>query len=121
MRCNAAPFRFGFAVLVIVAFVEADVLRTPRPARSANGDRIERLADHPLVVDVGAGQREANWYAATIGQYMALGAELSAIGGIGTGKVPPFGAFTEALSSDDQFQSIPRCPPYMRTASTHST
>ena len=105
---DATSFRFRFGIPVIVALVETDVFWTARSSWPANRDRIKRRADHPLVVDVGAGQHKANRYAATIGQYMALGAEFSTIGGIGTGEVPPFGAFTEALSSDDHFQSMPR-------------
>ena len=108
VRLDASSTNFRFAILIVVSLVEADVVRTARPSWFSNGNRIKRLADHPFVVDVGAGQRNANRDAATIGQYMPFSAELAPIGGIRPCKVPPFGAFTEALSSDDQFQSMPR-------------
>jgi len=108
MRSDATASSFRFAVVVIVALIEADVLGAAWAAWCSDRHGVERLADHPLVVDVGASQRDANRDAASIGQYMAFGAELATIGGIGTGEVPPFGAFTEALSSDDHFKSMPR-------------
>ena len=108
VRLDASSTNFRFAILIVVSLVEADVVRTARPSWCSNGNRIKRLADHPFVVDVGARQRDANRNASAIRQYVALAAELAPIGGIGPGEVPPFGAFTEALSSDDQFQSMPR-------------
>jgi len=108
VRLDASSANRGFAILVVVSFVETKVARTARPSRRSNGNRIERLAHHPLVVDVGAGQRDANRDATAVGQHMTFGAQLAAIGGIGAREVPPFGAFTEALSSEDQFQSMPR-------------
>ena len=108
MRLDTSSSNCSFGILVVVSFVETEVARTTRSSRRSNGHRVERLADHPLVVDVGAGQRNANRDAATIGQYMPFSAELAPIGGIRPCKVPPFGAFTEALSSEHQFQSMPR-------------
>ena len=109
MRGNAAASGGDFTVFEVVAFIETDVFGTTRTTRCANRHRVECWAEHPFIVDVGAGQLDANWYATTIGQYMSLGAELSAISGIGTRESPPFGAFTDALSRDDHFQSMPRC------------
>ena len=106
---DAAASSCDFTVLEVVTLVETDVFGTARTTRCANRHRVQRWANHPFVVDVGAGQLDANWYATTIGQYVSLGAELSTISGIGTRESPPLGAFTEALSSDDHFQSMPRC------------
>lgn len=108
MWSNAAASNCDFTVSIVVAFIETDMFGAAGTTRCANRHRIEGRADHPFVVDVGARQLDANWYATTIGQYVSLGAELSAISGTGTRESPPFGAFTEALSRDDHFQSIPR-------------
>lgn len=43
---------------IVVALVQADVLGPPWPERSVDECRIECGADHPLVVNVGAGQRD---------------------------------------------------------------
>ena len=94
-------------VVVVVALVQADVLGTSWSARSVDRHRIECGAHHPLVVYVGTGQRDGEGNPAPVGQNMALGAEFSAISGIGTREVPPFGAFTEALSSDAHSRSRP--------------
>jgi len=108
VRGNAAASSCDLTVFEVVGFIETDVFGTTWTARCTNRYGIERRADHPFVVDVGARQRDANRNASAIRQYVALAAELAPIGGIGPGEVPPFGAFTEALSSDDQFQSMPR-------------
>jgi len=109
VRGNAAASSCDLTVFEVVGFIETDVFGTTWTARCTNRYAIERRADHPFVVDVGASQLDANWYATTIGQYVSLGAELSPISGIGTRESPPFGAFTDALSREDHFQSMPRC------------
>ena len=101
--CTSLPFR----VVVVVPVVETKVLWSPRPTRTVDENRVERGAHHPLVVDVGAGQCERDGDAVPIGQNIAFCAEFSAIGGIGTRDVPPFGAFTLALSSDAHSRSRP--------------
>ena len=107
VRLHTALACFLLAIVVVVALVQADVLGPPWPTRSVDECRIECGADHPLVVDVRAGQRDREGNPAPVGQNVALAAEFSAIGGIGTREVPPFGAFTEALSSDAHSRSRP--------------
>jgi hypothetical protein len=99
---------FLLRVGVVVAFVEAQVLRSPGSTRCVKRHRIECFAHHPLVVNVCPGQRHGDRNTASIRQYVALGAALGPIGRVGTGLVPPLGALTIALSSDDQVQSMPR-------------
>ena len=104
---DAAITSFTFWLLVIVPFIQAEVLRTSRASRRPEWNRIERLADHVHVVDVGAGERHRQRDALSVCQNMAFCAEFCAIGRIGPGVVPPFGALTLALSSDAQSHSMP--------------
>jgi hypothetical protein len=96
-----------FGVIVVVAFVEADVLGQDRPEHSADGNRVQRCAHHPLVVDVRPGQGERQGNSTTVGQNVAFRAEFSTIGRIRARDVPPLGAFTEALSSEAHCRSSP--------------
>jgi len=107
VRLHSAIERLQFGIVVVVAFVEADVLGQNRPEHSADGNRVQRRAHHPLVVDVRPGQCERQWNAATVGQNMTFGAEFSTIGRIRARDVPPLGAFTEALSSEAHWRSSP--------------
>lgn len=95
-------------VLVVVPLVEAEVLGAARAARSTSDHRVERLPDEPLVVHVGAGDLGGQRNASTVGQDVAFDATFRPIRGIRAGEVPPFGAFTMALSSEDHFHWIPR-------------
>lgn len=95
------------AVGVVVPFVEADVLGPPRPARRPEYAGVHGRADHPLVVDVGTGDGDRERNSAGVCQNVALGAEFPAIGGVGAREVPPFGAFTDALSIEHQLKSTP--------------
>jgi len=108
-RHYAAASRFSRADREVVAFVETQMAGSTWPAGRAQLHCIEHDADEPHVVDVGSAQCDGNRDATAVAKDMAFGAELAAIGGIGPGEVPPFGAFTEALSSEHQVQSIPRC------------
>jgi hypothetical protein len=110
VRLDAAHASFLLWLLVVVAFVEADVLGTPRPARRADVHGVQGLAHHVHVMDVGAGQSDGQRNALTIYENVTLGAELCAIGRVGPGELPPFGAFTLALSRDAQSHSIPTLP-----------
>ncbi len=95
-------------VVVVVSFVEAEIPRATRAARCTERNSVERLRGDPLVVDVGAGQRDSDGDTAPVGEDVALRAKLSTICRIGSGEAPPLGAFTEALSREHQFQSMPR-------------
>ena len=105
---NAAATYCALGVRVVVALVEAKVAWPTRSARHTQWNRIECRAGQPLVVNVCAGESHADGHSALIGQDVALGAELAPIGRIGTGMIPPLGAFTEALSSEAQSHAIPR-------------
>ena len=107
VRTNAALTRLDFWVLVVVALVEADVLRTPWSARPEEEHGVESGAHHPFVVNVGPGQRDRQRNAVTVRQNVTFCAEFSAIGGTWAREVPPFGAFTEWLSSDVHSKSRP--------------
>ena len=109
MWLDAAHADSGLRVIVVVALVETEVLGSTGAAGRGDDHGIERFADHPLVVDVCAGQRDADRDAATVGQDVAFRSEFSSIGRIGPSEAPPLGAFTEALSSEAQAQSMPRC------------
>jgi hypothetical protein len=108
MRNDPSPSNFGLGVFVVVSLVETQIFWSAWPSRRTNGNRVQRLAHEPLVVHVGASERKANRHASTVGQYVAFCAKLAAIGGILPSEVPPFGAFTEALSREHQVQSMPR-------------
>ena len=107
VRSHTALACLGPAVVVVVALIQADVLRSPRTARSIDCNGVERGTHHPLVVDVRARQGHGEWDATPIRQNVAFCAEFSAIGWTRAREVPPLGAFTEALSSDAHSRSSP--------------
>jgi hypothetical protein len=107
VRPDAAIASFAFGLLVVVPFVQADVLRTSGSSRCTQRNRVQRLADHVHVVDVCPRERHGQRDALAVGQDVAFCAQFCAIGRIGAGEVPPFGALTLALSSDAQSHSIP--------------
>lgn len=95
-------------VLVVVPLVEAEVLGAAGAAWGTENHRVERLADQPLVVDVRAGDLGGQRNATPVGQDVAFDAAFRAIRGVGAREVPPFGAFTMALSSEDHFHWMRR-------------
>ena len=107
VRPDATIARLAFGLLVVVPFVQAEVLWTSGPSRRTQRNRVERPADHMHVVDVGPGERHRQRDALAVGQDVAFCAEFCAIGRIGAREVPPFGALTLALSSDAQSHSMP--------------
>lgn len=108
MQLNTAACDLARGIVVVIAFVEAEVPWSTRATRRAEWNGVEGFAREPLVVDIGAGQRDCDGDAATVGEDVAFRAKLSTICRIGTGEAPPLGAFTEALSREHQSQSIPR-------------
>lgn len=107
VRSHASLPRLVLGVGVVIAFVEAKIPGTTRTARASNRDRVERGADHPLVVDVRASQRDRDGNSASVGQNVAFCAEFSTIGRVRPGEIPPLGAFTEALSIEHHSRSSP--------------
>lgn len=118
VRTNATQSDLVFGIGVVVALVETKMLGAARATGRPQRDRVQRWADHPLVVNVGARQNDADGHPALIGQDVALATELAAIGRIGARVLPPFGAFTEALSSEAHSQPMPRSSSYKSNAST---
>ena len=100
----------GSDVRVVVALVETEVLGTPWTPRAAHDDSIEDFTDHRAVRHVGAGDQRSERDATTVGQNVAFDAAFRAVRRIWTREVPPFGAFTEALSRELHFQAMPRRP-----------
>ena len=97
----------AFGVRVVEALVQAKIRWPPRPAWCAKHDSVERRTGHPLVMHVRSGDLDGDRDTARVGQDMAFCAEFCAIGRIGARVVPPFGAFTLALSSEHHFKSTP--------------
>lgn len=108
MWADTATPDLSFRVREVVALVEAQMPRATRTTRRTQRHGIQRWRDDALVVHVGAGQHDGDRYATLISQDMTFGAELSAIGRIGARVLPPFGAFTEALSREAHSHAIPR-------------
>jgi hypothetical protein len=104
---DAASASLPFGLVVVIPFVQAEILRTSGPSRCTQWNRVERPAYHVHVVDVGPGERHRQRDALAVGQDVAFGAEFCAIGRVGAREVPPFGALTLALSSDAQSHSMP--------------
>jgi hypothetical protein len=97
----------ALGVRVVEAFVEAEIRRPTWPAWCAKYDGVERRPGHPLVVDVRGSDLDGDRDAASVRQDVAFCTEFCAIGRIGARVVPPFGAFTLALSSEHHFRSTP--------------
>jgi hypothetical protein len=106
VRRDPARSNRRFGVLVVVPLVEAEVLGPPWATRRSSDHWVERLADKPLVVDVGAGDLGCQRNAPAVSQDVTLGAAVRSIRWVGAGE-PPLGAFTMALSSEDHFYWIP--------------
>ena len=96
MRNDTSLANFLFAVLVVVSFVEAEICWTAWATRPVHENGIESRSHHPLVVHVRARERDSNRDTSSVCQNVTFGAAFSAIGGIRTREVPPFGAFTMA-------------------------
>ena len=86
------------------------MLGAPRSARAAQRHCVEDLIDHGGVGHVRAGDQRADRHAATVGENVPFYATFRAIGRVRPREVPPFGAFTEAVSSELHFHAMPRRP-----------
>jgi hypothetical protein len=107
VRDDTPTADLALGVRVIVAFVEAEIRGAPWPAWRAKHNGVERRPRHPLVVDVRSGDLDGDRDASSVRQNVVFCTELCAIGRIGARVVPPFGAFTLALSSEHHFRSTP--------------
>jgi len=107
VRNDASISNLAFRVRVVEALVQAEVRGTARAARRPKDDGVQSGTGHPFVVHVRRGDLDGYRDAAAFGQDVAFCAEFCAIGGVGAGVVPPFGAFTLALSSEHHLRSTP--------------
>jgi hypothetical protein len=110
VRSNSASAKCWSDVRVVIALVEADVFGATRTARAAQRDGVQHGAEHRAVGDVGTGDQCGEWHAAPVGQNVPFYATFRPVRRVGPSEVPPFGAFTEALSSELHFQAMPRRP-----------
>lgn len=110
VRLDPAYADCGHHVRIVVALVQTEMLRASRPTWATHDDGVEHLADHTRVWDVRARDDCGNWHAATIGQNVPLYATFCPVRRIWSREVPPFGAFTEALSKELHFNAAPRRP-----------
>ena len=79
----------GFRGPTAIAFVQTEMLPTPSSRLGTRqGNRLQRGTKQLDVVSVGAGDRDAQWHAATIRHDRSLDAELTAIGGVFAGFFP---------------------------------
>ena len=109
MQLNSSSLNAAHDVRRVVRLVEAEVVRPTWAARAVQLNRVEGRLEAPSVVRVRRRQNDGERYAASVGENVSLGAKLCAISRIGSGELPPFGAFTEALSREAQAHSTPRC------------
>lgn len=107
---NSAKANRRRDVRIVVAFVETKVRGTSRPARTTHDNGVEHLVDHAGVRDIRTGNERGDRHAASIGQDVPFDAAFRAICRVRTREVPPFGAFTEALSNELHFNATPRRP-----------
>ncbi len=98
----------GRDVRIVVALVEAEVHRSTRTTRATNRYSVEHFADHGGVRHVRATDQGCDRHSAAVSQNVAFNAAFRAVRRVRAREVPPFGAFTEALSSELHFQEIPR-------------
>ena len=108
VRRDAPRSNGRFNVRVVVALVEAKMLRAARTARATQNNRVERGGHEPLVMNVRAGDLCGQRDPTPVREDVTLHAALGTIGRIRTRQIPPFGAFTVALSNELQAHWIPR-------------
>jgi hypothetical protein len=108
VRHDASDADLALGVVVIVAFIEAEVFWPTWSTWGAKCNAVECRPGLPLVVHVGTSDRQAQRNPTSVGQNVAFCAAFPSVGGIRTRLGPPFGAFTEALSSEHQSSPAPR-------------
>lgn len=107
---NSAQTNRRRDVRVVVTLVEADVVGASRSTGAAHDHSVKDGTDHRGVRHVRAADQRSERHAAAISQNVALDAAFRPVRRIWPGEVPPFGAFTEALSRELHFHAIPRRP-----------
>jgi hypothetical protein len=110
VRTNSTQADRRRDVRVVVAFVETKVDRASRPTWATHDDSNKHFADHRGVGHVRSANERGERHAATIRQDMPFYAAFRAVRRVRPREVPPFGAFTEALSSELHFHAMPRRP-----------
>jgi hypothetical protein len=110
VRSNSAKANRRGDVRVVVALVEAQVLGAPRASGATYDYGVEHIANHRGVWHVRSADQRCDRHTAPVSQNMAFNATFRAIRRVRPREVPPFGAFTEALSRELHFQAIPRRP-----------
>ena len=80
----------GFRIGVVVALVQAQMLRAAWAPRGAEHDGVEHLGHHPFVVHVGAGDAHGHGDAAPIREDVAFHPECRAIRGVRPCRAPPW-------------------------------
>src|SRR5262249_55129778 len=86
MRDVAATAAGVFGIRVVVAFVQAEMLLGV--GRGPHDARVQQLADRFLVRPIRRSEGNGDGHPGAVGEMMALGAGLRAIGGIGAGFFP---------------------------------
>jgi hypothetical protein len=98
VRGDAAIPDNRVAVSDCIALIETTMPRTTHAAASLEHHGIERRREGPLVVQIRAAENNADRYATSIGQDVALRPALRAVRWVWPCEIPPFGAFTMAES-----------------------
>lgn len=120
VRSNLTNANRFLDISVVVSLVETQVLRSPRAACSTQCNGIENRGYHPLVVHVGRGNLQRNRYTPAIGQDVPFRATFRPICGVWARVVPPFGAFTMALSRLVQSSPAPTAESYSMSRTRQS-
>lgn len=108
VRTDAAKADGRSHMRVVVALVEAEVLGATWTARGTKRHRVEDFANHGGIGHVRTRDECPDRNAAPVGQNVPLHPAFRAIRRVRPGEVPPFGAFTEAVSSELHSHAMPR-------------
>ena len=109
VRDDSPTAHGGFRIGVVIALVQAQMLRASWATRGAEDDRVEHVGHHPLVVHVGAGDEHGQGHAAPIRKDVTFHPEFRAIRRVRPRGAPPLGALAMALSRDAKSHLMPRC------------